>query len=83
MARGYIVELGELGHLSVSLKCTQKVMTKKEIRSESICFDNIATRQETTKFIYYSPQKVMTKKEIRSESICFDNVHLRTSKILN
>ena len=41
LARGYIVELGELGHLSVSLKCTQKVMTKKEIRSESICFDNV------------------------------------------
>ncbi len=33
LARGYIVELGELGHLSVSLKCTQKVMTKKEILS--------------------------------------------------
>lgn len=30
LARGYIVELGELGHLSVSLKCTQKVMTKKK-----------------------------------------------------
>ena len=41
LARGYIVELGELGHLSVSLKCTQKVMTKKEIRSESICFERV------------------------------------------
>ena len=31
LADGYIVELGELGHFSISLKCTHKVMTKKEI----------------------------------------------------
>ena len=36
LADGYIVELGELGHFSISLKCTHKVMTKKEIRAESI-----------------------------------------------
>ena len=32
LAEGYIVELGELGHFSISLKCTHKVMTKREIR---------------------------------------------------
>ena len=29
LADGYIVELGELGHFSISLKCTHKAMTKK------------------------------------------------------
>ena len=33
LAEGYIVELGELGHFSISLKCTHKVMTKREIRT--------------------------------------------------
>ena len=44
LAEGYIVELGELGHFSISLKCTHKVMTKREIRAESICFDNVHLR---------------------------------------
>ena len=44
LADGYIVELGELGHFSISLKCTHKVMTKKEIRAESIRFDNVHLR---------------------------------------
>lgn len=44
LADGYIVELGELGHFSTSLKCTHKVMTKKEIRAESIRFDNVHLR---------------------------------------
>ena len=35
---------GELGHFSISLKCTHKVMTKREIRAESICFDNVHLR---------------------------------------
>ena len=34
----------ELGHFSISLKCTHKVMTKKEIRAESIRFDNVHLR---------------------------------------
>ena len=44
LADGYIVELGELGHFCISLKCTHKVMTKKEIRAESIRFDNVHLR---------------------------------------
>ena len=35
LSEGYVVELGELGH---------KVMTKREIRAESICFDNVHLR---------------------------------------
>ena len=62
LARGYIVELGELGHLSVSLKCTQKVMTKKEIRSESICFDNVHLR--TSKNF-----KLKVRREMRLERV--------------
>lgn len=44
LAEGYVVELGELGHLSISLKCTHKVMNKREIRAESIRFDNVHLR---------------------------------------
>lgn len=44
LAEGHIVELGELGHLSISLKCTHKVMDKRDIRSESICLDNVHLR---------------------------------------
>ncbi len=44
LSEGYTVELGELGHFSISLKCTHKVMTKREIRAESICFDNVHLR---------------------------------------
>ena len=44
LGRGYIVELGELGHFSVSLKCTQKAMSKREIRAESICLSNVHLR---------------------------------------
>ena len=57
-----IDELGELGHLSVSLKCTQKVMTKKEIRSESICFDNVHLR--TSKNF-----KLKVRREMRLERV--------------
>ena len=39
LADGYIVELGELGHFSISLKCTHKVMTKKEIRADKKAHD--------------------------------------------
>ena len=44
LSEGYTVELDELGHFSISLKCTHKVMTKREIRAESICFDNVHLR---------------------------------------
>ena len=44
LSEGYVVELGELGHFSISLKCTHKVMAKREIRDESICFDNVHLR---------------------------------------
>lgn len=44
LSNGYIVELGELGHFSTSLKCTHKAMNKKDIRAESICFDNVHLR---------------------------------------
>lgn len=44
LARGYIVELGELGHFSVSLKCTHKVMNRRQIRAESIRLDNVHLR---------------------------------------
>lgn len=44
LAEGHIVELGELGHLSISLKCTHKVMDKRDIRSESISLDNVHLR---------------------------------------
>lgn len=44
LSEGYVVELGELGHFSISLKCTHKVMNKRDIRSESITFDNVHLR---------------------------------------
>lgn len=44
LAEGHIIELGELGHLSISLKCTHKVMDKRDIRSESITLDNVHLR---------------------------------------
>ena len=44
LSEGYTVELGELGYFSISLKCTHKVMNKREIGAESICFDNVHLR---------------------------------------
>lgn len=44
LAEGYVVELGELGHFSISLKCTHKVMNKRDIRAESISFNNVHLR---------------------------------------
>ena len=52
LADGYIVELGELGHFSISLKCTHKVMTKKEIR---------ASLSVLTMFIYVLPKNLKRK----------------------
>ena len=70
LAEGYIVELGELGHFSISLKCTHKVMTKREIRAESICFDNVHLR--TSKEF-----KRKIKREIELERVDKSNTLLK------
>lgn len=44
LKQGWIVEVGELGHFSVSLKCSRPVMTKKEIRSPSIHINKVNLR---------------------------------------
>lgn len=44
LAQGWIVEVGELGHFSLSLKCDRPVMEKKEIRSPSIHLNNVNLR---------------------------------------
>ncbi len=44
LAEGWIVEVGELGYFSVSLKCVHPVADKKEIRSPSIRFQNVNLR---------------------------------------
>ena len=41
---GYHVELGKIGYFSASLKATHPVKDKKEIRAQSIYFDNINFR---------------------------------------
>lgn len=48
LAHGYIVELGDLGHFSTTLKCVRPVMDKKEIRSESVLFNNAYVRFSKT-----------------------------------
>lgn len=44
LARGYIVEFGELGHLSVTLKTNRKIMNRKEVRSPSISLKDITLK---------------------------------------
>lgn len=44
LADGWIVEVGELGHFSISLECDRLVQDKKEIRSPSIHFKNVNLR---------------------------------------
>ena len=44
LANGWIVELGEIGYFSVSLKCDRQVTDKKEIRSPSVHFQNVNLR---------------------------------------
>ncbi|MEL5892352.1 DNA-binding protein [Bacteroides sp. GD17] len=44
LADGWIVEVGELGHFSLSLECDRLVQDKKEIRSPSIHFKNVNLR---------------------------------------
>lgn len=44
LAKGWIVEVGELGYFSLSLECDRLVKEKKEIRSPSIHFKNVNLR---------------------------------------
>lgn len=44
LKQGWIVEVGELGHFSLSLKCDRPVMEKKEIRSPSIHLNKVNLR---------------------------------------
>ena len=44
LKQGWTVEVGELGHFSLSLKCSRPVMEKKEIRSPSIHLNKINLR---------------------------------------
>lgn len=44
LSEGWIVEVGELGYFSVSLKCDRLVANKKEIRSPSVHFQNVNLR---------------------------------------
>ena len=44
LAQGWTVEVGELGHFSLSLKCDRPVMEKKEIRSPSIHLNKVNLR---------------------------------------
>ena len=44
LADGWIVEVGELGHFSLSLECDRLVQDTKEIRSPSIHFKNVNLR---------------------------------------
>ena len=69
LADGYIV-----GHFSISLKCTHKVMTKKEIRAESIRFDNVHLR--TSKEF-----KKKIKREIELERVENSKVKTHDTKI--
>ena len=44
LKQGWIVEVGELGYFSLSLKCDHPVMEKKEIRSPSIHLNKVNLR---------------------------------------
>lgn len=44
LAEGWIVEVGELGYFSVSLKCDRSVTDKKELRAPSVHFNNVNLR---------------------------------------
>lgn len=44
LAQGWIVEFGELGNFSLSLKCDHSVMEKSEIRSPSIHLNRVNLR---------------------------------------
>ena len=69
LANGNIVELGELGFFSTSLKCTQETDDeKKKIRSESLRFQNVHLRISST-----------FRKKIR-KTMTFERVHSMTKK---
>lgn len=44
LAEGWIVEFGELGYFSISLKCDRDVTDKKELRAPSVHFNNVNLR---------------------------------------
>ena len=44
MSEGWIVEVGELGYFSVSLRCDRPVTDRKEIRSPSVRFQHVNLR---------------------------------------
>ena len=44
LAQGWTVEVGEIGHFSLSLTCDRPVMEKKEIRSPSIHLNKVNLR---------------------------------------
>jgi predicted histone-like DNA-binding protein len=44
LAQGYTVEVPEIGHFSLSLRCDRPVMEKKEIRSPSIHLNRVNLR---------------------------------------
>lgn len=44
LSDGWIVEVGELGYFSLSLKCDKAVTDKKDIRSPSVHFQNVNLR---------------------------------------
>lgn len=82
LADGNIVELGELGFFSTSLKCTQETDDeKKKIRAESVRFQNVhlrisntfrkkigrAMRLERTHSATKKSKKVKTTEEARKE----------------
>lgn len=84
LADGNIVEFGELGFFSTSLKCTQETDDeKKKIRSESVRFQNVhlrissicrkkiarAMELERTHSVTKKSKKVKTTEETRKERL--------------
>ena len=64
LSDGNIVELGELGFLSTSLKCLREVTPEKKIRAESIVFKNVCLR--TSKAFKKKMRTQMTLERIQS-----------------
>lgn len=64
LADGNIVELGELGFLSTSLKCLREATPEKKIRAESIAFSNVNLR--TSKIFKKKIRLLMTLERIQS-----------------
>ena len=48
LARGYIVEFGDLGHFSLSLSVAREITDRKEIRSPSVRLKNIHLKVKKT-----------------------------------